>query len=206
MDFLSPQSWALWFLTAAAAYLGAYAAEKGKRRAAREDRDQILEEVAKTTRRLKQIEATISNELWERQWRLNQQRDAYLTFISALSAYGNAFNAFNDAAFYKGLDSDPEPAKRLSAAADELMRAETSAELFCGEHVQRAIAAVHEIIGRAGASHIKAIANVEPERGAPQGLDVADLLTRLAQAARSDLGVPPIERRSMASMAPPASK
>lgn len=56
----SLSSWALWVLTAVAAYLGAYAAEKGKRRAAREDSDSIREELARTTRALKEIEAAIT--------------------------------------------------------------------------------------------------------------------------------------------------
>lgn len=85
MDFSSPAAWGFWILTAIAAYLGAYAAEKGKRRAAWEDKNQILEELAKTTRTLKEIEASISNDLWERQWRLNQKRDIYARLLESMS-------------------------------------------------------------------------------------------------------------------------
>ena len=62
-----------------------YTAEKGKRRAVHQDKDQILDEVAKTTQRLKQIEAAISNDLWERQWRLNQKRDVYARLLESMS-------------------------------------------------------------------------------------------------------------------------
>lgn len=85
MDFSSPAAWAFWVLTGIAAYLGAYATEKGKRRAAREDSAQIRDELTKTTRTLKEIEASISNELWERQWRLNQKRDIYARLLESMS-------------------------------------------------------------------------------------------------------------------------
>lgn len=81
MDFLSPQAWAVWALTAVAAYLGAYASEKGKRRAAREDKNQILEELSKTTRTLKEIEAKISLGVWQEQKRWDERRDSYARLL-----------------------------------------------------------------------------------------------------------------------------
>jgi hypothetical protein len=85
MDFTSPQFWAQWILVAIAAYVGAYAAEKGKRRAAVEDKDQILSELAKTTQKVKEIESKILGEQWRRQWVTSERRDAYVSVLTTLS-------------------------------------------------------------------------------------------------------------------------
>ena len=63
----------------------AYAGEKGKNLARKEDLDIILAEVRAITATQKEIEAKISGDLWMRQWRLNQTRDAYVGLLRALS-------------------------------------------------------------------------------------------------------------------------
>src|SRR2546429_3941341 len=87
MDFASFHSWAFWLVTALAAYLGSYATEKGKRRAAKEDSDQIRNELAKTTEKLKVIEAKIANEVWDRQWRQDQMLKIYWQVLRAINDY-----------------------------------------------------------------------------------------------------------------------
>jgi hypothetical protein len=87
MDFASFHFWAFWLLTALAAYLGSYAAEKGKRRAAKEDSDQIRNELAKTTEQLKVIEAKIASEVWDRQWRQDQKLKIYTQILRAINDY-----------------------------------------------------------------------------------------------------------------------
>ncbi len=81
MDLSSPSAWAVWVLTALAAYLGSYAAEKGKRRATREDSDRIRDELERTTRALKEIEAKISLGIWQEQKRWDERRDAYTRLL-----------------------------------------------------------------------------------------------------------------------------
>src|SRR5258708_40282677 len=95
MDFLSAP-WLLWIPSAVAAYFGAYLADSGKMRAARENTSQILNEMARTTERLKGIEARISGELWMSQWRQNQLRDAYALLIEKLEEVGLARSRPND--------------------------------------------------------------------------------------------------------------
>ena len=84
MDFTSPAAWALWILTPLAAFLGAYAAAKGRQRAAKEDSDQIRLELARNTQAVKEIEAKVNSDLWDRQWRLNQKRDVYARLIEGM--------------------------------------------------------------------------------------------------------------------------
>jgi hypothetical protein len=61
-----------------------YAGEKGKNFARKEDLDLILAEVRAVTATQKQIEARISNEVWQQQWRLTQLRDAYALLLDKL--------------------------------------------------------------------------------------------------------------------------
>jgi hypothetical protein len=84
MDFTSPAAWAFWILTTVAAYVGAYAAAKGKQRAAKEDSDQIRLELARNTQAVKEVEARVNSGLWEQQWRLNQKRDVYARLIEGM--------------------------------------------------------------------------------------------------------------------------
>jgi hypothetical protein len=87
VDFASVGSWAFWLLTALAAYLGSYAAEKGKRRARREDKDQILAELAKTTQIVKEIETRTTGELSHRQWRRDQAIRLYNELLRSMVEY-----------------------------------------------------------------------------------------------------------------------
>jgi hypothetical protein len=85
MDITSPQVWIGWIIAGLAAYLGAYLAEKAKRRAAHEDSDQIRIELARNTQAVKEIEAKVNSDLWDRQWRLNQKRDVYARLLESMA-------------------------------------------------------------------------------------------------------------------------
>jgi len=65
-------------------YLKAYAEEKGKRLATKEDIDNVLEQVRAVTRETEIIKAEISGGLWQQQWHLTQKRDCYARLVDAL--------------------------------------------------------------------------------------------------------------------------
>ena len=64
--------------------LKAYAEEKGKRLATKEDINNVLEQLRLTTRETAAIQAEISGGLWLSQWHLAQKRDTYARLIDAL--------------------------------------------------------------------------------------------------------------------------
>lgn len=63
----------------------AYVEEKGKRIATVEDLELLRAEVRAVTKETEGIKADIQNGIWERQWLLNQKRDAYASIIDLLS-------------------------------------------------------------------------------------------------------------------------
>lgn len=58
-------------------WTNAYAGEKGKNLARKEDLDKIVSEVRQVTETQKAIEARISGNLWREQWVLNQRHETY---------------------------------------------------------------------------------------------------------------------------------
>lgn len=67
-------------------YLKAYAEEKGKRLATKEDIDNVLDQVRAVTRETEIIKAKIYGGLWQQQWQLTQMRDSYGRLVDALES------------------------------------------------------------------------------------------------------------------------
>jgi hypothetical protein len=61
-----------------------YASERAKNLAREHDLKLILDEVRAVTATQKQIEARISNEIWQQQWQLTQLRDVYALLLDKL--------------------------------------------------------------------------------------------------------------------------
>src|ERR1035441_6475021 len=66
------------------AYLGAYLKKKGENLATHEDLDKLVVQMAAVTKTTKQIEAQISNDLWDRQKRWELKRDAFFETMREL--------------------------------------------------------------------------------------------------------------------------
>ena len=62
----------------------AHAEEAGKRLATKEDIDSVVEQVRAITRETEGIKASISSDVWMRQWLMNQKRDVYATLIQRM--------------------------------------------------------------------------------------------------------------------------
>jgi hypothetical protein len=85
MEFVSLQTLLTWIGVGIASFFGAYLAAKGKNLARKEDLNALVVEVRAVTVTQKEIEAKISGEMWERQWRLNQKRDVYARLLESMS-------------------------------------------------------------------------------------------------------------------------
>src|SRR6266478_298890 len=78
----------LWFWKP---WVGAYAGEKGKTLARKEDLDAILAEVRAVTIAQKEIESNLSGDLWHRQTRWNEKKDIYTQLIDIVDKIGDGF-------------------------------------------------------------------------------------------------------------------
>lgn len=129
----------LWFWKP---WAGAYAGEKGKNFARKEDLDKILAEVRAVTAIQREIEAHISGEMWKRQWRLNQKRDVYARLIEGMGELQMTIGAHSR--FIKMKDS--QHADEVSQLYDrtktlllELERSRAVARIFLSSEAVEAI-------------------------------------------------------------------
>src|ERR1700693_4825413 len=70
----------------AGAYLGGYLKKKGEYLATHEDINRLVDQVSAVTKATKEIEAKISNEVWERQTRWEVQKGAILDTLRDLAS------------------------------------------------------------------------------------------------------------------------
>ena len=117
-------------------------AESAKISARLEKLDQILPEVRAVTETQKRIETTITSGEWDRQWRLNQMREAYGRLIGAL--YGLQDHFFIAKAFVGAPEAADDPDFRASfesyrKVAAEFKTASALTRIFGGPRVSSAL-------------------------------------------------------------------
>ena len=79
------------FISAGAgAYLGGYLRKKGENLATHEDIDKLVDQVAAVTQTTKTIEATISNEVWDRQRRWELKKEVLFAVAKSLAEIDDA--------------------------------------------------------------------------------------------------------------------
>lgn len=72
------------------AYVGGYLKTKGTNLATHEDIDKVVEQVRAVTQTAKEIEAKISDAVWDRQRRWEMKRDALFSALKAMAAINEA--------------------------------------------------------------------------------------------------------------------
>jgi uncharacterized protein YoxC len=90
MDYLSILVTAV--VAGGSAYFGSYLKKKGENLATHEDVDKLVGQVAAVTQATKEIEAKISNDLWERERKWETKRD---TLFEALKDIGSMETCLN---------------------------------------------------------------------------------------------------------------
>ena len=187
MEFLSLQTVLAWISGAVVTFFGAYLAAKGKNLARKEDLDGLVAEVRAVTIVQKEIEAKISGDLWERQWRLDQKRDAYARLMDLGQQIIDQYVLL--LGYGKTAASDQRSAQQCYAASTKLVslsldwgRAGSSGFLFLDREAL-------EILPRFSAGRISS--ENEPDyQKVIDGLNEAQ--RDLIQRARLDLGSGPL--------------
>lgn len=134
VTLMTGQGLILWFLVTlvgsfGGAWFGAYFKKKGENFATHEDIDKLVDQVKAVTTATKQIEAKISDEVWDRQKRWEVKRDALIDGVKKLSAL---VDGDEEARAYVG-----ERAKEWNDAAVEFETATTVVGLVCRERVSK---------------------------------------------------------------------
>jgi hypothetical protein len=89
------------------AYFGSYLKKKGENLATHEDVGKLVEQVAAVTQTTKEIESTISGDLWDRQKRWEIKRDAFFEAIKALTELEDAVSILDSR--FKAAKMSPSP-------------------------------------------------------------------------------------------------
>jgi hypothetical protein len=116
----------------------AFAQEKGKQDAISANLHNLDLQMRTLTTTQEQIKSQISGELWERQWRLNQKRDAYANLLIALSRLADVHLKAGVHILRGGhLESDYKDP--IHNALAELRRAGAVADVFCTPEAMSAL-------------------------------------------------------------------
>jgi hypothetical protein len=138
------------------AYLGSYLKKKGENLATHEDVDKLVVQVAAVTETTKQIEAKISNDVWERQRKWELKRDALFeafkdigSMESCLNNYIVTFEAARQAPSEHQVvwgDRKLEAIEQHDKCKASFTRTMILATLVCGEEVRDKFGTVNLVI------------------------------------------------------------
>ena|ERR1035438_2217116 len=130
----------------AAAYVGAYWAKRGESKAILADLDKVLTQVSAVTKTTKEIEATISIDMWSRQKRWEIKRDVLIEIVRELGSVEFSL-AIMDLTFRKRTPLEvkidrkekEEAAEGWNATLLAFKKAKTLAFMVCSEDVRKAL-------------------------------------------------------------------
>lgn len=169
--------WKPWF--------GAYGGEKGKNLARKEDLDAILTEVKAITITQKEIESSLSGDLWNRQMRWNEKRDIYLGIIKEGMALMRQYVAVGVAA--RTMDANPG-----SAHHSEVLRDDFTTFLTLEANYSYSLAAAELFVSEQTAELFKTIALVAPasvtyDWAMNEGRKLQEFITKIIELGKVDL-------------------
>jgi hypothetical protein len=137
------------------AFLGNYLKKKGENLATKEDLHDLVEQVQAVTKATKEIESTISSELWDRQRHWEAKRDSLLSAVKSLSSVDKHFSFFRETVEF-GLKNDLsderfkvklyEAVKDYSEAEDMLNEAVLLVDMLCGEATLLTLREVRKVV------------------------------------------------------------
>ncbi len=127
------------------AFFGAYLKEKAKRVATHEDIENVLKEVRETTKAAKEIEAQISDKVWDRQKRWEVKREALFEATKDLGELEDALTNLNSTFKAAKLNAisgadwstqKAEASKRWTEASNNYHRTNLLVVLVCSKEVE----------------------------------------------------------------------
>jgi hypothetical protein len=123
------------------AYFGSYLKKKGENLATHEDIDQLVNQVAAVTQTTKEIEAQISNAVWERQRKWEVRREALFEVTKELGSveYGLGILVLTFSSAKQGANEKTAAGETWNLALEKFKRARVLALLVCGDELKESL-------------------------------------------------------------------
>jgi len=176
-------------------YLGSYLKKKGENLAKKEDIDDLIAEVHAVTTTTKQIEAKISNEVWDRQKQWELRRDASFAAAKAAGSVKDTLTVMHgilmtdkqNAAQGKPLrpDKQGEAYATFNKACEELDQAFMLVAITCGDDVRNKVGEFM-LFTRDLASEM---ADGKPEKFIERTNEFSIRFTNVAKVIRAEMGI-----------------
>ncbi len=179
-------AWGLTTLVTAfvGSYLAAYLKKKGENLATHEDIDKLVVQVAAVTQKTKEIEAKISNDMWERQRKWEVKREALFEATKELANVEYALASLSMAHGIAGNSLDRQKAVEISnKALLDFNRAKKIALLVCSKDVGQSFERVTKSIGNVADAAARIGDKSEPLSS------LIEKIADLSAAIRRELGV-----------------
>jgi hypothetical protein len=197
MDINVAQAFASFVFGAAGVGVGAflvpYLNTKGTNVATHEDISKLVDQVAAVTKTTKEIEAKISNEVWDRQKQWEFKKEAVFDVLKALGSLHSAVSELHSAYKSIPLETTVDAQLRLEAYEkykdiyNEFTRASVVAGVVCGKNVSERLSELEVV-----ASHMAryaAMDNVTASKAKVE--EFTEGVLRIQMALRLDLGIGP---------------
>jgi hypothetical protein len=172
-------------------YLTAYMKRKGENLATHEDIDKLVDQVSAVTIATKQIEAKISDAVWNRQkgWEMKREvlfsaAEALAQVDEALLKYGTVHNVVEDRNDHKWVEAIYERSQLWQKASAALDETRMLIAVVCGRETQRAFDELAVLTN----SVIAAVTKDKSAYAASQG-DLAKKIFAVRMAMRKELDV-----------------
>jgi hypothetical protein len=180
------------------AYLGSYLKKKGENLATREDITDLVTQVRAVTTATKEIEAKISDAMWDRQKRWELKREALLEAARSVAIVKDRLSQVH--AVYqteKNAMKNGEPARpekqtevfgNWNAAADSLEQSTLLVGLVCGKEVTDVLMSFNLFTRTLS----QKMASGQPEAMITSAKELVNKMNALQDAMRNELGVEPL--------------
>jgi hypothetical protein len=179
----------------AGSYFNSYAKTKGENLATHEDIGMLVDQIKAVTQTAKEIEAKISNEVWDRQRRWELKRDTLFTAAQRAAEALEILNSFY--AMHTVVAADPkadtpymvtrkgEKMASWSLISAALSESSLLVRIVCGKEVSR----VFEEFRTAINNHALALLTIDKDRIEPTRTDSIGTSMKFEIVMRKDLGI-----------------
>jgi len=179
----------------AGSYLSAYLKTKGENLATHEDISKLVDQVRAVTQTTKEIEAKISEDVWDRQRKWEMKRDLLFGMVKGLSAMAHSLDgAFATARMVQKIEP-PNPAlmeKHLSEMSLDMKTSLTSfneawdlARLVCSDETRDAVFRVRSLLNE----RRKQVRQLDFDAYRASSADYESARTMVHQRIKIELGI-----------------